>query len=97
MDESLQVSIRRLDGDTALISVRGEAPLQPCAGLDAALGQAESLGTPGLIIDLSDLANVNEPVVSTVTEFQKRCIGHGRWLLVVPPCSTLGEYLLNLV
>lgn len=96
MDESLQVSIRRLDGDTALISVCGEPPLRPCDDLDAALGEAESLGTPGLIIDLSELASVNEPVISTVTEFQKRCIGHGRWLLVVPPCATLADFLMQL-
>jgi anti-anti-sigma regulatory factor len=92
----LQVTIKRLDDDTALISVCGAAPAQSCVELDEALAQAEELGTPGLVIDLSEIEEASAPVISSVTAFQERCLGHGRWLLVVPPSATLADYLLKL-
>jgi hypothetical protein len=54
------------------------------------------LGTPGLVIDLSELQEATQPVISSVTTFQEHCLNHGRWLLVVPPSATLTEYLLRL-
>ena len=92
----LQVTIKRLDDDSTLISVCGESPAQSCVELDEALAQAEELGTPGLVIDLSEIEEATEPVVASVTTFQERCLSHGRWLLVVPPSATLADYLLKL-
>jgi anti-anti-sigma regulatory factor len=95
MNDSVQVSIKQLDGDTALVSVcAGQAD---CSKLDEALGEAERLGTPGLVIDLSELSDAGDSIVASVTEFQKRCIGDGRWLLVMPPSAALAEFFVNLV
>jgi anti-anti-sigma regulatory factor len=92
----LQVTVKRLDDDSTLISVCGPAPAQPCPELDEALTQAEEVGTPGLVIDLSELEQASAPVVSSITRFQEHCLGCGRWLLVVPPSATLTDYLLKL-
>jgi anti-anti-sigma regulatory factor len=93
----LHVSIQQLDDDTALISVGGKAATSSrCPELDDALGRAENLGTPGFVIDLSDVAEADESVVSCVTAFQERCIRGGRWLVVVPPCAAMTEFLLRL-
>jgi anti-anti-sigma regulatory factor len=92
----LQVTIKRLDDDSTLITVCGPAPAASCAELDDALAAAEELGTPGLVIDLSELEHASTPVVSSVTRFQEHCLGCGRWLLVVPPSATLTDYLLKL-
>jgi anti-anti-sigma regulatory factor len=92
----LHVSVKQLDDDTALISVCGNAATSRCPELDNALGQAENLGTPGFVIDLSDVTEADQWVVSSVTAFQERCIRGGRWLVVVPPCAAITEYLLRL-
>ena len=92
----LDVSIKQLDDDTALISVCGKAAMSRCPELDDALGQAENLGTPGFVIDLTDVTEADQSVVSSVTAFQERCIRGGRWLVVVPPCAAVTEFLLRL-
>lgn len=92
----LQVSVKQLDDDTALISVCGDAATNRCPELDDALDEAENLGTPGLVIDLSDVTDPGQSVVSSVTAFQERCIRGGRWLVVVPPCASMTELLLRL-
>jgi anti-anti-sigma regulatory factor len=91
----LDVSIKQLDRDTALISVCGKAASR-CPELDDALGVAENLGTPGFVIDLTDVTEADQSVVSSVTAFQERCIRGGRWLVVVPPCSAVTEFQLRL-
>jgi anti-anti-sigma regulatory factor len=92
----LDVSITQLDHDTALISVCGRPATSRCPELDDALGAAENLGTPGFVIDLTDVTDADQSVVSSVTAFQERCIRRGRWLVVVPPCAAVSDFLLRL-
>jgi hypothetical protein len=88
-------TVKRLDEDTAMVSLGGDGP-NDAGALSAALREAEGLGTPGLVIDLSRLAGVGPDVVASVSAFQRHCIDSGRWLLVVPPCAALADYLTRL-
>jgi hypothetical protein len=85
-------TVKQLDEDTAIVSIGGEGQADVGA-LTAALREAEGLGTPGLVIDLSRLAGAAPDVIASVSAFQRHCIDSGRWLLVVPPCPALGDYL----
>ena len=86
---TLEVAIRELDEDTAMVVLTGESPATACLNLHEALRTAESLGKPGLVINLSDLDEANHDVLAAIGACQHRCIEAGRWLLVVPPQAML--------
>jgi anti-sigma B factor antagonist len=93
-DKSLNIDVHRLDHETMVVTLRGEADIATLPALREVGGEAAQDGLRRLIVDLDGLTFLDAATLDWLAETRKRLCANGATLQV--ECHTdLGRRLLT--